>query len=121
MNLRTGIDLLEIERLQAVLQRHGERFLARIYTPLEREQCAGNLPSLAARFTAKEAAAKALGCGIGDVGWQEIEVLRDEHGAPLLHLHGAAQQRATELGLTLWSVSLSHTQQHAIAMVTAIG
>lgn len=121
MNLRTGVDLFEIERLQAVLQRHGERFLARIYTSREREQCDGNLASLAARFAAKEAAAKALGCGIGKVGWQEIEVLRDEQGAPHLYLHGTAQQRAQELGLTLWSISLSHTQQHALAMVTALG
>lgn len=120
MNLRTGVDLLEIERLQAVLQRHGERFLLRIYTPLEREQCAGNLPSLAARFAAKEAVAKALGCGIGQVAWQEIEIVRDENGAPQLLLHGTAQRRAQSLGLTLWSISLSHTQQHALAMVTAL-
>ena len=121
MELRSGVDLLEIERLRKALERHAERFLARIYTPAERELCAGNVASLAARFAAKEAVAKALGTGLGDVAWTEIEILRDEKGAPVLVLHGKASALANELGLSQWSLSLSHTHEHAIAMAVAIG
>jgi holo-[acyl-carrier protein] synthase len=121
MELRSGVDLLEIERLQKALERHGERFLARIYTPAERELCAGNAASLAARFAAKEAVAKALGTGLGDVAWTEIEILRDGRGAPVLVLHGQARALANELGLSQWSISLSHTHKHAIAMAVALG
>ena len=74
--LSAGIDLLEIERLQRAVSRYGERFLQRIFTNQERTDVQDNLASLAARFAAKEAAAKALGCGIGEVSWQEIEICR---------------------------------------------
>ena len=67
---------------------------------------------LAGRFAAKEAAAKALGCGIGDVAWKEVEILGDEQNAPILTLHGAAEQKARKLGLMTWSVSISHSQSH---------
>ena len=77
--------------------------------------------SLAGRFAAKEAAAKALGCGIGEVTWKEIEILGDEQNAPVLTLHGAAEAKAKELGLTTWSVSISHSQSHSVAFVVAIG
>jgi holo-[acyl-carrier protein] synthase len=77
--------------------------------------------SLAGRYAAKEAVAKALGCGIGDVEWKEIEVLGDEQRAPVLYLHGKAAQKAEELGLTTWSVSLSHSQSHAVAVVVMAG
>src|SRR4030067_1141636 len=80
MRLATGIDLLEIDRLRAAIATHGERFLQRIFTSRELEANAKKIESLAGRFAAKEAAAKALGCGIGDVSWQEIEVLRAEAG-----------------------------------------
>jgi len=121
MELRNGVDLLEIERLRGAVERHGERFLARIYTPSERELCAGNAASLAARFAAKEAVAKALGTGLGDVAWTEIEILRAERGAPLLRLHGKAKTLAEKLGLKQWAISLSHTHEYAIAMVVALG
>jgi len=121
MELRSGVDLLEIERLRKALERHAERFLARIYTPAERELCAGNVASLAARFAAKEAVAKALGTGLGDVAWTEIEVLRAETGAPVLRLHGRASALAEGLGLKHWSISLSHTREYAIALVVAQG
>ena len=121
MELVTGIDLIEIERVADAIARNGERFLQRVYTPRELVDCGGRAESLAARWAAKEAAAKALGCGIGDVSWQEIEVQRDENGAPSLHLYGEAARMAARQGLETWSVSLSHSQSHAIACVVAVG
>jgi holo-[acyl-carrier protein] synthase len=121
VKLATGIDLLEIERLRDAIATHGERFLQRIFTPRELEANAGKIESLAGRFAAKEAVSKALGCGIGDVSWKEIEILRAESGAPQLILHGAAERMASEQGLTNWSLSLSHSQSHAVAMAVAIG
>ena len=121
MNLRTGVDLIEISRVGEVIARHGKHYLERIYTPAELEQCGKRTESLAGRFAAKEAAAKALGCGIGDVGWREIEILGDDQNAPVLTLHGAAEKKAKELGLTNWSVSISHSLSHAIAFVVGIG
>jgi holo-[acyl-carrier protein] synthase len=118
--LRIGVYLIEIERIRQAMDRHGERFFARFFTPLEREQ-AGDIPArLAARFAAKEATAKALGTGIGDVCWVDIEVFSDERGRPHLRLYRAAAQLATELGLDHWQVSLSHTHEHAIAFVAAM-
>ena len=121
MKLSTGIDLIEIQRVADVIERQGERFLQRVYTPRELADCGGRNESLAARWAAKEATAKALGCGIGDVSFQEIEVQREESGAPSLHLYGAAAKLAEAQGLTTWSISLSHSQSHAIAMVVAVG
>lgn len=121
MHLRTGVDLLEIERFEAAVQRHGERFLARVFTPRELFEVGDNLASLAARFTAKEAIAKALGTGIGDVSWQEIEILRGPVGQPDLYLHGQALKLADELGLGNWSLSMSHSHTYAIALVVAQG
>ena len=121
MKLSTGVDLIEISRIEDAVSRHGERLLKRLFTAAELELCAGRAESLAARFAAKEAVAKALGSGIKDVSWTEIEVLRDAQNAPVLHLYGKALKKAKELGLENWSVSLSHSQKHAIAFVVAIG
>jgi holo-[acyl-carrier protein] synthase len=121
LKLATGVDLIEIARIEEVVARHGKRYLERIYTPAELEQCGKRTESLAGRFAAKEAVAKALGCGIGDVTWQEIEVVGDENNAPGLTLHGAALKKANELGLSTWSVSISHSQSHSVALVVAIG
>ena len=119
MILRTGVDMLEIERLRETMDRHGAHFMTRIFTPAEQTECGANFQSLAARFAAKEAVSKALGTGIGDVGWHDIEILRAESGAPVLTLHGYAEKLAAELGLKTWSISLSHTREHAVAMVVA--
>ena len=121
MKLATGVDLIEIERIRKSLDKHGGRFLERVFTPAEIEACAGRDESLAARWAAKEAVAKALGCGIGEISFQEIEVLRGDAGQPRLLLHGAASRKAGELGLASWSLSLSHSQSHAIALVVAVG
>ncbi len=85
--LRTGVDMIEIERVAASIERHGDRFLCRVYTDNEVSVCNGRTQSLAARFAAKEAVAKALGTGIWreGIGWTDIEVGRDlETGAPVL-------------------------------------
>jgi len=121
MRLSSGVDLIEISRIEEVIARHGKHYLERVYTPAEIEQCGKRVESLAGRFAAKEAVAKALGCGIGDVSWNEIEILGDEQNAPTLSLHGAAEQKAKELGLTTWSVSISHSQSHSVALVVAVG
>lgn len=120
MSLHTGVDMVEVRRLREAIERHGDRFLKRIYTPRELEQLSGNLASLAARFAAKEAVAKALGTGIGDLSWLEVEILRGERKEPVLQLHGAALVLAEKHGITRWSLSISHTQEHAIAFVVAI-
>jgi holo-[acyl-carrier protein] synthase len=121
MILRTGVDLIEISRVSEVIARHGKHYLERIYTFAELEQCGKNVESLAGRFAAKEAVAKALGTGIGVVAWKEIEILGDEQNAPVLHLLGAAQQISNRLGLMEWSVSISHSLSHAAAIAVAIG
>lgn len=120
MNLVSGVDLIEVERIAGVLARHGSRFLERVYTPGEIADCKMNPASLAARFAAKEAVSKALGCGIGTVAWQEIEIRRDPAGRPVLHLHGSAAVLAAELGLAGWSISLTHTSNYAMAFAVAM-
>lgn len=120
MGVRCGVDMIEVERVGAALVRHGERFYARFFTPREREICAGQVHRLAARFAAKEAVAKALGTGIGEVRWVDIEIDCDVRGRPVLILHGAAAARALQMGLAGWDVSLSHTETHAIAFAVAL-
>jgi holo-[acyl-carrier protein] synthase len=119
--LASGVDLVEIERMESVVARYGERFLNRIFTPQELIEVGNNMSSLAARFAAKEAVSKALGTGIGRVTWREIEILRGPDRQPVLVLSGEARKLAEQLGLSQWSVSLSHTQEHAIAIVVASG
>jgi holo-[acyl-carrier protein] synthase len=121
MKIATGVDLIEIARIEEVVARHGKHYLERIFTPAELEYCGKRAESLAGRFAAKEAVAKALGSGIGDVTWKEIEVLGDEQNAPTLTLHGNAAAKAKKLGLMNWSVSISHSQSHSIALAVAIG
>lgn len=121
MNLRTGVDLIEIERLKQVIERHGNRFLDRVYTPEELSEVGENMASLAARFAAKEAVAKALGTGIGIIAWREIEIRRGPQREPVLYLHGEAKALAESLGLTSWSLSLSHSASQAVALVVALG
>jgi len=118
--LRTGVDMIEIDRFTSALQRHGERLLLRLFTPVERAEVGKSMASLAARFAAKEAVAKALGTGIGSVCWHDLEICRGPSGEPVLHLYGPAKELAEELNLTTWSLSLSHSQNHAIAFVVAL-
>jgi holo-[acyl-carrier protein] synthase len=120
MKLSTGVDIVDIARIREAIERYGERFIARIFTETEQRESNGRFSSLAARFAAKEAVAKALGCGIGDVGWLDIEIKSDENHAPYLDLHGEGRILAEKLGLSNWSVSLSHTENQAIAFVVAM-
>lgn len=121
MNAAVGVDLIEVARIRRALTRHPSRFLARHYTERERRECGHDPARLATRWAAKEAAVKALRTGIGPVGWRDVEVLCDAAGAPSLHLHGRAAAVAIKHGLDTWSVSLSHTADHAVAVVAAVG
>ncbi len=118
-NLQCGVDIIEIPRIAAVIERWGEKFLTRIYTDAERQFCRGRVPELAVRFAAKEAVSKTLGTGIIGIRWQEIEILIDRRGRPLVFLHGQAAARARQINLTRWAVSLTHERTIGIAMVMA--
>ena len=115
--LSTGVDIIEIGRVGRVLERYGQRFLDRVYTPGEIAYCRGRAPNLAARFAAKEATMKALGTGVRGVSWKDIEVVRHESGAPAIKLHGRAKRRAQRLGLQEIALSLSHSREYAVASV----
>lgn len=120
MAIKTGIDLIEVDRIENAIARHGERFLARIFTTAELGKFRENTQSLAARWAAKEAVAKTISTGIGDIEWVEIEILHGPNKEPSLTLYGNAKRLAKEQGLSDWSLSLSHTREHAIAMVLAM-
>lgn len=112
-----GVDIIEIERVEAALAKFGERFLGRVYTPLEVAFCRGRVSELAARFAAKEAVMKALGTGARGVAWREIEVLPNHRGKPLVYLHGRAAARAEKIGLRSLDISMSHSREYAVAFV----
>jgi len=120
--LAVGVDLVEIPRIARALDRWGERFLQRVFTAHEIDRYRDRVPELAARFAAKEAISKALGVGIwwrGGISWTEAEVRSNRIGKPEVKLYGRAAQYAQEQGLDLWAISLSHTEEQAIAMVVA--
>lgn len=125
MIVGTGIDLIEIERIQHSVERFGERFLNRVYTAGEQEYCLRKrfaAESFAARFAAKEAGAKALGTGISlGVSWLEIEVVREPTGRPTLRFLGRAAERAARMGVARTSVSLTHDNHLAMASVVLEG
>ena len=117
----SGIDVIEIARIQHSMDRFGGRFLNRVYLEAEQAYCRckrNAAESFAARFAAKEAAAKALGTGISfGVNWLEIEVVREPGGKPSLRFHGRAAQIAGRLGVVRSALSLTHTAQLAMASV----
>ncbi len=118
--LRVGADLLPCDRVARARERWGERFLARVLTPREIEDCRGRTESFAVRIAAKEAASKALGVGLMTrVGWRDIEVQRGPQGEPSLLLYGEAARLAETLGLNEWALSLSHAGGQALAVVVA--
>lgn len=125
MIVAIGIDIVDIARVEEVFARRGERFRNRIFTQGEIaycEGCASRLESYAARFAAKEAAMKALGTGWGGgVGWQDLEVVRAETGAPLIQLHGRALERMRELGAQKAHLSLTHSRGLAVAQIILEG
>jgi len=113
-----GVDIIEITRIEKAIARWGERFLHRIYTDAELKLYRKKPSSLAARFATKEAVMKLLGTGIKGVCWKEIETLSHPSGKPLLNLLGRAQVEAKRLGLKEIAISLSHSREYAIALVT---
>ena len=115
--LTVGVDIIEISRISATVERWGDRFLGRIYTPEELDYCRGRPPQLAARFAAKEAVMKALGTGVRGVGWRDIEVVRQRGRAPMVRLHGRAAKLSERLVVTEIALSISHSREYAVASV----
>ena len=113
----TGVDIIEISRIQDVLDIYRPRFLKRIFTDGEIAYCRGRAPNLAGRFAAKEATMKALGTGVRGESWRDIEIARKESGAPYVLLHGRAAKRADGLGLRDLSLSITHSRDYAVAFV----
>jgi len=125
MILGVGMDLVQIQRVHELLERKGERALARLFTPAEAARCRGGRSpreSFAARFAAKEAFFKALGTGWGRGGsWTEVEVVSAPSGAPTLRLHGGAAALAEAAGVKRVHLSLTHTDELAAAYVVLEG
>jgi holo-[acyl-carrier protein] synthase len=120
MRLRHGIDMVDLAVLRRRVERSENDLLAAFLTPQERQAVGGRIDRAGTRWAAKEAVMKALGWGLDKLDPHQIEI----HGAgvePRLELHGQAAERAASLGLTQWSLSVSHTETDAIASVVAIG
>jgi len=121
MIIGSGIDMVEIRRIQRSIDRYGRRFLDRVFTGAEQAYCQrkrNSAESFAARFAAKEAGAKALGTGISyGVSWLEIEVVREPSGRPSLQFHGRAAKIAAQMGFARAALSLTHTAELAAASV----
>ena len=119
-----GVDLTDVARIERMLAEHGARFCERVFTETERLYAdAGGrrrAERYAARFAAKEAAFKALGTGWrSGIAWTDAEVVHGADGAPMLRVHGALAQAAAERGVTLWRISLTHTDSLAMASALA--
>jgi holo-[acyl-carrier protein] synthase len=116
-----GVDIAEVARVKAAIERHGETFLRRLYTPAEREYCErfkNKYERYAGRFAAKEAAMKALGTGWSrGVRWVDVEVVREKGGRPTLRLAGEAANVAGRMGVKNIAVSITHTAEQAFAQV----
>ncbi len=121
MIIRSGVDIIEISRFEEQKPEIRRRLFARVFTVRELSLMRNSLSSAAGKFAAKEAVAKALGCGIGEVHWQDIEILQKKNGEPFLVLHARAQEISKTLGLTTWSISISHSKQNAVALAVAAG
>lgn len=119
-----GIDVVEVARIASAIERHGEPFLTKIFTPAERAYCESRKQSAmhyAARFAAKEAVSKALGTGIGgDAGLHDLEVVHDARGAPKIRLSGAAEAFAKQHGISEIQISLTHARDYAAANAIAL-
>jgi len=125
MNIRCGIDIIELERVARALSRHGDRFRNKIFTEAEKSYCESmgkaSLQSYAARFSAKEAVSKALGTGISKgVSFLDIEILNDVDGKPLVVLHNEARRIFDEMGGKSIDISLTHSRDYAAAQVVIL-
>jgi holo-[acyl-carrier protein] synthase len=116
-----GVDIAEVARVKAAIERHGEVFLRRVYTPNEREYCErfkNKYERYAGRFAAKEAAMKALGTGWSrGVRWVDVEVVRERGGRPTIALAGEAKKIAERMGVKRIVMSITHTGSQALAQV----
>lgn len=125
---RLGTDIIYIPRIQAAVERFGDRFIQRVYTPAEQLDCGYSNPfkrssikQLAGRWAAKEAIVKALGTGWRGVGYTEVEIRRQPSGAPVVYLHRRAATLVAAWGKGQWQLSLSHEENYAIATVLFVG
>jgi holo-[acyl-carrier protein] synthase len=116
-NISVGTDIIEIHRIERAMLNWQDSFLRRVYTEAELENCRNRASSLAARFAAKEAVIKAMGTCAKEVSWQDIEILSDSQGAPVVQLHAKARSKAEENGIAKFSVTLSHCKEYAVAVV----
>ena len=120
-----GIDLVKIERIEKIIKKWGNNFIFRIFTPPEREYCEkkrGNkFQSYAGKFAAKEALLKALGLGLREVNWKEIEIKNDELGQPIMGTSGKLKNIASTKGVSKYFISISHTKEYAVAQVILEG
>lgn len=121
IEITTGIDVIEIERVGHAVTRWGERFLRRVFTEAEITYCRGRSQSLAGRFAAKEAVSKALGVGIRTLRWVDIEILPDRRGKPHVYLHGKAADIAAAQRLSHFDISITHSKTDAIVVVVGWG
>lgn len=116
----SGIDLVEIVRFRELKPEIWSRFARRVFTEEEREYIGTSFERAAGIFSAKESIAKALGCGIGAISWKDISVSHGEAGNPQVVLRKGAADLAEQLGITSWSLSISHTQSSACAVAVAL-
>ncbi|MFI5262762.1 MAG: holo-ACP synthase [Candidatus Limnocylindrales bacterium] len=115
-----GIDIIEVARIRAALERFGARFARRVLTPAEAAYVRGRPETFAGRWAAKEAVSKVLGLGVRGVGWRDIEIVRLPTGQPAVRLHGRARLRAEQLRLGQVAVSISHERSYAIAIAYGV-
>jgi holo-[acyl-carrier protein] synthase len=119
----TGIDIVECLRIAQMIERHGELFITRVYTDVEIEYCTTRKAATqhyAGRWAAKEAVLKALGTGWRrGIGWRDIEIRNDQHGAPIVKLRGGARHIMERAGIHTMHVSISHCRSFAVAYVVA--
>lgn len=124
MIVGVGVDIVEIPRMARALDRNEAAFFRRVFTAGEQQDCRsekGRSAYYAARFAGKEAVMKALGCGWGPIGWQDIEIRRAPSGRPVVSLHGAAARLAKERAIADVHLSLSHERNYAVAYAVAVG
>ena len=120
-----GIDLVKIERIEKIIKKWGNNFIFRIFTPLERDYCEkkkdNKFQSYAGKFAAKEALLKALGLGLREANWKEIEIKNGELGQPIMGTSGKLKNIASTKGVSKYFISISHTKEYAVAQVILEG
>jgi len=124
MKIVQGIDLVDFPRIEQMVERHGQRFMDRVFTEAEQNYAYANknkMEKLAGRFAAKEAILKLLGTGWrGKIAWTDIEIINNEMGQPLVNISGQVKEIADKMGISEISVSITHTANFAIASAVAL-